>query len=462
MIDASTDSSPDENRVVPVFELHFSPRALVRSRLESISGEVFETGSKGCEVRWQQGAIAVCILAVFTRLRGLLGDAAAPLIEGGRGSPARSIDNLLTKPGDWALNMFGEDKGMPKIRDFVYRKKAVSKSNPVSAVQWDVEQLPIEAIRIWREGLELTTADELRALLKVLLEEFNPRRAEREWNALFPQRVGSSEEETEREEPAGSESGGASPLSSGVPSALASFRGTEPSTRPWMLLLVLFVFVGVGAYLLGRAMGTLARPERPTANSPASSSAKVVESFIELLNAGALTQAYALTSASFQEEISPAAFALALGHQRFNFPRVAGNPYRNGVDQLIHEYRVTLYVETEVRRIPALEGLARMPVTQIEAYAIGIQRLIAELQEAGVDPIFLRQLRKDRLERSDASRYLQLTCGLNDDVLDQLYPEAVSVTLDLTYFFELVRDSADENAWRIQTVADASDRLVTF
>lgn len=473
---AVPENDPDH----PVFELHFSPRALVRSRLCAEAGEVYESGQKGCEVRWQQGAIAVCILVVYTRLAALEGADEAPLLQGERGSPARSIDNVLTKPSDWALNMFGERNQLPRIRDFIYRKKAVSKSNPVSAVQWDVEHFPMDAIRIWREGQELTSAEEVRELLRVLLEEFNPRRAEADWAALFPDPpatpAASGTAPAVETPPVMPVPGATSVPYPGVvppgqthpPMATTAPFSSPPfeppaSQRPWLLLLVLFSFLGIGAYFLGRATGPMPQPVEPgTRNAPASESAAVVEEFIELLNARALDEAYALTSQSFREDMSREAFALALGNQRFNFPRIAGNPYRNGADQRVHEYRVTLYVETEVHRIPALEGLARTPVTEIESYARGINQLITELTAAGVDPVYLRQLQKDRLERPDASRYLQLICGLSDADLARLYPEVVTVTLDLTYFFELVRDPAAGGAWRVQTAADAADRIVAF
>ena len=45
---------------VAEFELHFSPKELVKSVLRETDGTVHETGVKGSEVRWQQGAIAVC------------------------------------------------------------------------------------------------------------------------------------------------------------------------------------------------------------------------------------------------------------------------------------------------------------------------------------------------------------------------------------------------------------------
>jgi hypothetical protein len=459
----------------PFFELHFSPRALVRSRLRTAEGEEYETGQKGCEVRWQQGAIAVCILAVYTRLRAAEGASEAPLLEGERGSAARSIDNLLTKPGDWALNMFGERQQMPRIREFIYRKKAVSKSNPVSAVQWDVEQLPMDAIRIWQEGRELTAPEEWRTLLRVLLEEFNPRRVEGEWAALFPSpplgmapplaasalapATGSASAAAVATQP---------PFEGGAGAATAPpFPAGSPAEgpvahRPWLLLLLLFGFLGVGAYFLGRSMGPMERRDLPPVSNPARESAAVVEEFIELLNARALEEAYRLMTPEYREEVPLPAFALALGHQRFNFPRIAGNPYRNRPDQRVHEYRVTLYVETEVHRIPPLEGLARLPVTEIDAYAAGINALVASLVAAGVDPVFLRQLQKDRLERRDASRYLQLVCGLDDAAMAALFPEVVTVTLDLTYFFQLVRNGEAGSGWSIQAVADAADRLVTF
>lgn len=430
----------------PHFELVFSPRALVRSRLFSEAGGVSECGQKGAEVRWQQGAIAVCILVVWTRLCALRGDAEAPLLEGERGSPARSIDNLLTKPGDWALNMFGEQNGQPAIRDFIYRKRAVSKSNTVSAVQWDTGHFSPDAIRIIRENQPVETESALADLLRVLLEEFNPRRVEREWAALFPD-----------------DSPKVLPDLPGIEEAgAASARAEEAgSQRPWLLLACLFGCGAVGFYFLGQSMSTGPRPAPLEAGIAAMASVATLEAFIDSLNAQDLKAAYGLTSPAYREEFSLEAFSVAMGDQRFNFPRIAGNPYRNLPGQRVHEYRVTLYVETEVHRILALEGLDRLPVTEIEAYAEAMRRFTGELIAAGVDPVFIRQLKKERLERPDASRYVQLICGLNAEEISKLYPERITVTLDLTYFFELLQDELD-GTWRVQRVSDATDRLVAF
>ncbi|MFP4542336.1 MAG: hypothetical protein ACLFR7_11970, partial [Opitutales bacterium] len=336
-------SSPPQEAPEPVFELHFGPRALARSRLQTVEGAVFQTGQKGAEVRWQQGAIAVCILLVYTRLRYLEGDAEPPVLEGERGSPARSLDNLLTKPGDWALNMFGEERQMPAIRDYLYRKKAVSKSNPVSAVRWDADKLPVERIRLYREGEELATAEELRAFLRVLLEEFNPRRAQREWEALVPPPPAASLEPVEAETtprpafagpPAAPSPPTEPPLAMG-PSPASAEPGLQ---RPWVLLVVLVAFFTIGAFFLGQSMAPVARPSGETTTrevGAASASAAAVSRFIEYLNAQALDQAYAITRPGFREEVPPEAFAVAFGGQRFNFPRIAGNPYRNRPDSLV-------------------------------------------------------------------------------------------------------------------------------
>ena len=334
--------------------------------------------------------------------------------------------------------MFGELNGQPGIRDFIYRKRAVSKSNAVSAVQWDATHFPASAIQIVRENAALETEAELADLLRVLLEEFNPRRVEKEWALLFPD------------------------LPSAGPSEASPIVSDEAeSQRPWLLLASLFVFVALGFYFLGQSMSIAPRPVPLVAGVSASASAGTLEAFIDYLNAQELEAAYGFTSAAYREELSPEAFAVALGGQRFNFPRIAGNPYRNLQGQRVHEYRVTLYVETEVHRIPALEGLSRTPVTEIDAYAEALKQFTEELTTAGVDPSFIRQLKKERLERSDASRYVQLICGLNASQMTELYPETLTVTLDLTYFFELLQDPLD-GTWRVQSVSDAADRLVAF
>lgn len=443
------------------FELHFSPRELVKSVLREPDGTSHETGVKGAEVRWQQGAIAVCLLAVFTRLKSLEGAAETPILEGERGSPARSLDNLLNKPGDWALQMFGEHRGQPRLREIVYRKRTVSRSNPISAVQWDASVLDPSEIRVWQAGEELTTPEALRGLIRTLLEEFNPRRAAREWETLFPaplpEEADSLLEGTAPEKIAGTGTG-MTPVPLPLPDS--ADRGASPEagkTRrlSWGVALGLAVALLIAlGFFIGRASSeTKAGAESPLA------SAGVVESFIDHLNAGDLEGAYDLTSKRFRAVMPPDAFAVAYGDQRYNFPRLAGNPYRNTADASAHDYRVALYVETRVHRIPALDGLARIPLTQLDAYARRIGELEASLRTLGIDEGVLNQLRKERLERPDASRHVQLVCGLSETQMDSLFPEEIATTLDLTLFFEVVLETGD---WRIQSIEDASERLVAF
>jgi hypothetical protein len=474
--------------VVAEFELHFSPKELVKSILREADGEIHETGVKGSEVRWQQGAIAVCLLAVYSRLRVLEGAEEPPILEGERGSPARSIDNLLNKPGDWALQMFGENRGQPRLREVIYRKRTVSRSNPVSAVQWDAAVLPPERIRIWQAGEELTSCESLKALVRTLVEEFNPRRAAKEWEALFPAPLEDVENtgqngtraslpatgvdvEEMRNAPTPPTDSAPSPTlseenrptpapKSSLPPAFSEGGAVtrEKPSRPAIKVLIAGA-TGVLLLVLGMLLGRSLLPSAPLSEVPLRS-ASAVEGFIDRLNAGDLEGAYALTSERFQAATPPEAFSVAYGEQRYNFPRLAGNPYRNTAETSAHDYRVALYVETRVHRIPPLEGLSRIPLTEIDVYAERISQLETSLRLLGLDEGVLNQLRKERLERPDASRHVQLVCGLSDDQLEELFPEEISTTLDLTLFFEVVEDPSGQ--WLIQSIEDASERLVAF
>lgn len=420
-----------------VMELRFSPKELVRSRYLRSDGEVFETGVKGAEVRWQQGAIAVCILLVYTRLWqefGLEGDGA--VLEGERGSPARSLDNLLNKPGDWTVQMFGESRMGPSIRELVYRKKTVSRNNPVSAVQWNDSLVSPEQIRIWREGEEVEGAAGLESLLRTLLAEFNPRRVEKEWEAMFPVQP----EPKSLFQPEGAE--------------LEDIVENPVRVKPgWKLPLV-----GLLALASGLAIGRWW--SSGPAEVPAAGSVLVVERFIDSLNSDDVDGAYAMLSRRFQEEMTPEAFEVAFGEQRFNFPRIAGNPYGNTADATTHEFRVTLYVESRVHRIPELENIGRIPLGDLELYADRVSALVAKLTGLGVEPGVVNQLDKLRLERPDASRHIQVICGLSDGEIERIFPEEIATTLDMTLFFEVMRNTAGE--WRINDLEDASERLVAF
>ncbi len=454
----------------PVLELYFSPKELVKSALRIPGEETCEFGVKGREVRWQQGTIAVCLLLVLTRLRALEGTQETPVLEGEQGSPARSIDNLLNKPGDWTLHMFGETKGgIPRIRELIYRKRTVSRSNPVSAVQWDAEKLPPQNIRIWQAEQELTDASALRELIRTLLEAFNPRRAAREWDFLFPEPLPPSPSKNHGEGLSSTQD-----LREEAPSSIpASPTVLPPPTLPpqrestgeqksrstslrisWRITLLLLVVLGMGI-TIGKNFSPGGTPPKGLA------SAKVVEEFISALDSGNLDAAFALTSPRYQETVSRRSFEIAFGQQRYNFPRLAGNPFRNTETSLTHDYRVTLYVETRVQRVPALEGLSRIPLTRFDQYAARIDLFIRELAEHGIEPALLNQLSKERLERPDASRHIQLVCGLSNEEIVAIYPEEMATTLDLTLFFELLREPAT-GKWQIHSIEDASERLVAF
>ena len=460
---------------VPALALHFSPRALVRSRLVDATGTAHEAGVKDREVRWQKGAIAVCILVVYTRLRAWEGADETPVLEGEQGSPARSIDNLLNKPGDWAHFMFGAVKGQPGIRHYIYRKRAVSASNPISAVQWDASALDPKEIEITRENDSVDSVEAMRELLLVLLQEFNPRRAQREFEALTPLETTPPNPlppapETAVIEPAPNPPERAPPPVAALPGTphaqpplAAGPPGARPGRMPWAIagsaMLVAALAVVFAVINPGGGEGRHPPPE-PPGEALSLASLDTVYRFIDLLTARDLEGAYALMSPSYQGAYSREAFAVTFGGQRFDIPRVGGYAARNLPDRRVHEYRAILEVESEVRRIPPLERLGTLRVTEMGDYAERMNRFLNTLRDAGVDETLLRQMRRERLERPDAARYVQLITGLDDAQMEALFPEITKVRLDVTLFFEVVR--MDEDTWLIASVEDAADRLMEF
>ncbi len=131
-------------------QLYFSAQALVKSHLIEPGGKEWVTGIKDHEVRWHKGTMAICILLLHTKIAQLLQlQADACFLSGDRSSPARSLDNLLNKPGEWVLQMFGEKNGFPAIRHYLYRKKTDTRHNQISELRWYSHALPPENIDIF-------------------------------------------------------------------------------------------------------------------------------------------------------------------------------------------------------------------------------------------------------------------------------------------------------------------------
>ena len=116
--------------------------------------------------QWTAAVKALSILI----LKGVLAkEGASPILNGGKGSLAASLDHAFVKAPLWLIDMFGSDaNGRPLFRRFVnitnpYRKRP----GPVSIALTE-KFLKETHISIFLDERELKTADELRSLLNSL------------------------------------------------------------------------------------------------------------------------------------------------------------------------------------------------------------------------------------------------------------------------------------------------------
>lgn len=481
------DGAPSQARM----DFHFSARVLVRSELSLPDGTLLRTGVRNHEVRWQQGAIAVCILAVHTRICYLLGaDEDRYFLSGERGSPARSLDNLLNRPGDWAFDMFGERDGLPGIRDYIYRRKTVSRSNPVSELSWDRSRLPPERLTIYSKGERCDDVAELAQLLRNLLEEFSPKTAEREWQRLFPEGlpVQSAEETGVEEEEVGSESTtdappaiddvdadldalGQLPDPSDAPEALPAMEEAKerapspvevssgPPGRQFDVYhrtqLVLIVVLVLGIILVAW------KPWNYGSNRGTEAKAITrLEQFFEDLNNRDVDSAWMLLSSRYQESLSRQVFDQRFADIRFEDLRILGHPRnRQGAGKVL-EFEVSATVVLDVRVITELFGISHLKLSQFSEYEQRVEQFLQKLALLNVPDECLDELEIQSLHRLDVARQLQRICGISDEDLSRVYPGVFPTQMVMHSRIFLVREQF--SAWRIDGIEEESREILNY
>lgn len=447
-------------------QLYFSTQALVKSLLIEPGGREWMTGVKDHEVRWQQGTMAICILLLHTKIAQLLElPEEAYFLSGDRGSPARSLDNLLNKPGEWALQMFGEKNGFASIRQYLYRKKTVTRNNQVSELRWDDQALPPSNIDIFIHNRPCTDWRELTIVLKNICLEFSPESGAAYaeeltlvYEASRPAKVESppladlppaANPHPNTDATVPSPRTGPPNDSVVTPAASTSARDTSmedgKSRQSWMIWLIGLCTLP----LLWWAHASLQPP--PAAMEDLALAA--VEEFFEHINARDYDQAYRLTSDRLQRDLPWELFLQKFHRRTFEDLRLLGQADNLQPGKTRRGYQLSTTVLTEARMIPELAGIGQLKVGQMDVYLSRLQVFRTNLERIGVASAEIDQLEKQQLERLDLSRYLVEKLGIEEETLARIYPATIKVETTLRQQLFLRLDETTGN-WQMDRIEE--------
>ncbi|MDX2110454.1 MAG: hypothetical protein SFY80_09465 [Verrucomicrobiota bacterium] len=493
-------------RTTNTLQLYFSNKALVKSILTDESGKEWMTGVKDHEIRWQQGTMAICILLLHTKITHLLElPEESGYIAGDRGSPARSLDNLLNKPGDWAVQMFGEKNGFAAIRNYIYRRKTVTRNNTISELCWDNSHLPASAIAVHLQNELCTDWNELVEVLKNLCDEYSPENGLEYWEEMkrtYSSKTG-KEKADDGKEITDAETiahpriaaipvnlptipvnlPAATPVATGAsiatlpvtaPAALPAAAPVAPAALPspitqeigqpvslWpnlrtrvMLFAALLIFLGLATLLYSTK--TRVAPTQPALIQD--EALGVIEQFYDMINDNEFATAYTLTTERFKKEYSQERFTRYFGRRRYEDIRILGDPdnLRNGKQKRTYHLVSTLI--TQARLIPELAGIGQLSLGQIDNYNARIATFRENMRKLGVPDASIDALGRKQIERLDLSIYLTDRLGVKDEALATLYPTVVTVETTLRKLLHLRWDDSSRR-WQYDSSSDYEDTL---
>jgi len=161
----------DRNR----FELYQTEFAhpLLRAPMTAQRGYVSPGDPQIGHFPWTKGVQALCALFMHAAASGA---AAQPLLSGGAGSLAASLDYALSKQSLWLLDMFGMDReGVCLVRRVIWRQNPERKRpGPVSLGLYR-EAARRDALTLYINGEEERRPDRLEALAGMLPAKIEPR-----------------------------------------------------------------------------------------------------------------------------------------------------------------------------------------------------------------------------------------------------------------------------------------------
>jgi hypothetical protein len=121
--------------------------------------------------QWTPGvkALSVVFLTALSRYLAQI-DTYLPLLEGGKGSLASSLDYALSKQPDWLFDMFGQDTdGNAYLRRLIYRSNSGMRRNGPIGISLMEDFLSPKYIKIFLNGKEIKDAEQLRGLALVII-----------------------------------------------------------------------------------------------------------------------------------------------------------------------------------------------------------------------------------------------------------------------------------------------------
>ncbi len=116
--------------------------------------------------QWSPAVRALSILMVKARARSLeCGEINTPLLSGGAGSPAASLDYAISKQPTWLQDMFGNDStGRTLAHRIILRTNAERKRGDTVALSLNQAQMSGRSIKVYLHGREIIDPSELETI----------------------------------------------------------------------------------------------------------------------------------------------------------------------------------------------------------------------------------------------------------------------------------------------------------
>jgi hypothetical protein len=123
--------------------------------------------------QWTPGVKALCVVLLNAVLRKVQQNKSyLPLLQGGRGSLASSLDYALNKQPEWLFDIFGADQqGNCYLRHLLLRSNSGRRRSGPVRISLNEQLLSPQSIRVYIEDTLTSAPDELENLARSILEE---------------------------------------------------------------------------------------------------------------------------------------------------------------------------------------------------------------------------------------------------------------------------------------------------
>lgn len=138
----------------------------------SVRGKTAGALSHAGTFQWTSAVKALCALSLKTLIAELRNDKECARIEGVQGSLASSLDYALSKQPCWVAEMCGMDAlGNAYLRRLLLRTNPERKRPGPVVLSFNRFKLPAASIKIFWDGREVSSIDELSRLLSAVVAD---------------------------------------------------------------------------------------------------------------------------------------------------------------------------------------------------------------------------------------------------------------------------------------------------